>query len=200
MKIYGAGSLEDIKKCTELGAVGILTNPQGFEAYFEGKMPLTEITEAILKETELPVFIQIHGKDSKDLIRRGTELHGLSSRVGFKIIADEKGFEAIRELQKHDIRCIATCLFSLPQAAIAAGVGAFGICPFVSRALAIGMDMFQILTAMRNAYDRLDEAPQIIAVSLKGVADVELALAAGVDVSYLAHAMDLEGIAEDSVH
>ena len=35
MKIYGAGSLEEIKKSTALGAVGILTNPQGFEQYFE---------------------------------------------------------------------------------------------------------------------------------------------------------------------
>jgi hypothetical protein len=40
MKIYETGSLEDIKRFSRLGAVGILTNPQGFDKYFEGKMTL----------------------------------------------------------------------------------------------------------------------------------------------------------------
>ena len=84
--------------------------------------------------------------------------------------------------------------------------------------------------------DRLNNPPQIIAVSLKNLADVELALSAGVDavgmrypllkqmmehplsqkaellfaknwarvkgedISYLDHALRLEGSAEDSVH
>ena len=30
MIIYGAGSIEDIKECGEIGVAGILTNPQGF--------------------------------------------------------------------------------------------------------------------------------------------------------------------------
>jgi transaldolase len=236
MKIYGAGSLEDIKRCSELGAAGILTNPQGFEQYFEGRMTLPEITRAIVEVTELPVFIQIHGQDARSLVDRALRLHEISPRVGFKIIADEKGFQAIAELQKQSIHCIATTLFSVSQAAVAASVGAFGICPFVSRGLYIGLNMFEILSAIREGYDRLASPPQIIAVSLKNLSDVELALSAGVDavgmrypllkqmmehplsekaellfaknwarvkgedVSYLSHALGLEGSAEDSVH
>jgi transaldolase len=41
--------------------------------------------------------------------------------------------------------------------------------------------MLEILSAIRKGYDRLDDPPQIIAVSLKNLADVELALSAGVD-------------------
>jgi transaldolase len=181
MKIYGAGSLDDIKRCARLGAVGILTNPQGFEVYFEGKKTLTEITRSILDVTDLPVFIQIHGKSPEAIVRRAEELHALSPQVGFKIISDEKGFAAISRLAKQNVKCIATTLFTLSQAALAASTGAFGICPFVSRGQAIGMDMFRILSTIRKAYDRLERAPQIIAVSMKSVADVELALAAGVD-------------------
>jgi transaldolase len=235
MKIYGAGSLEDIKRCTELGAVGILTNPQGFEQYFEGKITLSEITRAIVGVTELPLFIQIHGQSSQALIEKAKSLHEISPQVGFKIIADEKGFQAMAALQKQDINCIATTLFSVSQAAVAASVGAFGICPFVSRGLYIGLNMFEILSTIREGYDRLDDPPQIIAVSLKNLSDVELALSAGVDavgmrypllkqmmehplsekaellfaknwarvkgedISYLNHALQLEGSAEDSV-
>jgi transaldolase len=236
MKIYGAGSIEDIKRCSDLGATGILTNPQGFEQYFEGKMTLPEITRAIVDVTELPVFIQIHGQSYRALIDKAQSLHKISPQVGFKIIADEKGFQAIAELQRRKINCIATTLFSVSQATVAASVGAFGICPFVSRGLYIGLNMFEILSTIREGYDRLDSPPQIIAVSLKNLSDVELALSAGVDavgmrypllkqmmehplsekaellfaknwarvkgedVSYLSHALGLEGSAEDSVH
>jgi len=236
MKIYGAGSLEDIKLCSRLGAVGILTNPQGFEQYFEGRTTLPDITRAIVDVTELPVFIQIHGQSARALIDKARSLHEISPRVGFKIIADEKGFQAIAELQKQKINCIATTLFSVSQAAVAASVGAFGICPFVSRGLYIGLNMYEILSTIREGYDRLDNPPRVIAVSLKNLSDVELALSTGVDavgmrypllkqmmehplsekaellfaknwarvkgedISYLSHALGLEGSAEDSVH
>ena len=182
MRIFGAGSLEDVRQCTDLGVEGILTNPQGFDQYFDGKLTLTEIVESLLAASTAPVFIQIHGESAEKLVDRARDLHALSPRVGFKIIADEKGFPAIRVLQQEGIRCIATCLFSVSQAAMAATVGAYGICPFVSRAREIGMDAGQILRTMRAGYDRLAQAPLIVAVSLKGLADVELAIAAGADV------------------
>jgi len=232
MKIYGAGSLEDIRQCLDLGVAGILTNPQGFDQYYKGELTLHEITEAIVGLTDLPVFIQIHGKDAEEIVRRARELRKIAPTVGFKIIANEKGFKAIATLQKEGIDCIATTLFSLSQACVAASVGAFGICPFVSRAQAIGMDAFETLRSIKQGYSQLEKAPEIIAVSMKSVADVDLALRAGVDavgmrypmvrdmmthtlsdraellfarnwknvkgedVSYLSHAIQMEGIAE----
>ena len=181
MQVYGAGSLAEIKQCTQLGAVGILTNPQGFEQYFEKKMTLEEITQAIVDVTDLPVFIQIHGDTAEAIVERGWKLSQISGQVGFKVIADEKGFQAIHELQREGIKCIATTLFTVSQAAVAAMVGAFGICPFVSRASANGMDPFQILSTIRQGYSQLQNPPQIIAVSLKNTGDVELAISAGVD-------------------
>jgi transaldolase len=124
MKIYGAGSLEDIRKCTELGVAGILTNPQGFDVYYKGEMTLPEITKAILDVSDSPVFIQVHGPNPNAIVERAREMRRFSSRVNAKIIADRKGFEAIRILQREGIDCIATCLFSLSQAAVAAMVGA----------------------------------------------------------------------------
>ncbi len=181
MKIYGAGSLEDIKKSVDLGVCGILTNPQGFDQYFKGELTLEEITRAICEITDLPIFIQIQGETTDQIVDKACNLHEISSNVGFKIIADEKGFFAISKLQKMGINCIATTLFSISQAAVAASVGAFGICPFVSRAKAIGMDPFEILSTIKAAYNSLEKAPEIIAVSMKGVGDVDLAIAAGVD-------------------
>lgn len=181
MKIYGAGALEEIRKCTEIGVAGILTNPQGFDQYFQGKMSLEEIIRAIVNETNLPVFIQIHGNSSDALIERARTLHKISPQVGFKIISDEKGFWAIRQLQKEGIKCIATALFTISQAAVAANVGAFGICPFISRARAIGMDPHYIIQTIKTGYAKIQNAPEIIAVSMKSVADVDLALSAGAD-------------------
>ena len=237
MMIYGAGSLDEIKMCTSLGCEGILTNPQGFEQYFDGETTLMEITEAIAGVTDLPFFVQIHGTGKDELVRRALELNAVSKKqIGFKIISDEKGFLAIRELQNRGINCIATTLFSLSQACVAATVGAFGVCPFVSRGTAIGMDMGTTLKAMKTLYSGLENPPLIVAVSLKGVRDVELALKAGADVvgmryplikemmehplsqkaellfaknwmnvkgedmTYMKHALGLDGTAEDSVH
>ena len=185
MKIYGAGSLEDIRVCTKLGVAGILTNPQGFEQYYHGEMTLEEITRAILEASDdgrdIPVFIQVHGPDAAAIADRAQALRRLSPRVCAKIIADEKGFEAIRILQSEGIDCIATCLFSLSQAAVAAMVGAYGICPFVSRAKEIGMDMAQIIRDIKACYREMESPPEIFAVSLHGVADINEAFAAGAD-------------------
>ena len=182
MKIYGAGSLDDIRACLALGVSGILTNPQGFDQYYGGNMTLAEITRAICSLTDLPVYIQIHGETPDRIVERAYELHRISPKqVGFKIIADEKGFLSIRRLSNAGIRCIATTLFSLPQAAVAASAGAAGICPFISRAAEIGMDPCDVIRSIRSGYDRLANPPEIIAVSTKSVADVELALRAGAD-------------------
>ncbi len=181
MKIYGAGSLEDIRKCSKLGVEGILTNPQGFDQYFEGKYTLEEITKLILNNTHLPVFIQVHGATSSEIIHKARRLHELDKRVGFKIISNEKGFHAIAELQREGIDCIATTLFTPAQAAVAASINAFGICPFISRAEANQINACMMLETIRNGYERLKNPPQIIAVSLKTVNDVELALKCGAD-------------------
>ena len=181
MKIYGAGSLEDIRRCTELGVAGILTNPQGFDVYYKGEMTLTEITKAILDNSDKEVFIQVHGPDADTIVNRVVELRKLSNRVCGKIIADEKGFEAIGRLQKMGIDCIATCLFSVSQAAVAAMVGARGICPFVSRAREEGVEIYDIIRSIKNCYKEMDHAPEIFAVSMKGVADINYAYAAGTD-------------------
>ena len=129
MKIYGAGSLEDVKKSVELGVEGILTNPQGFEQYYQGKMTLEEITVALCDiAKDLPVFIQVHGATSEDIVKRAHEIHAISPKqVGIKIVSNEKGFWAIKKLQDEGINCIATTLFTLSQASIAATVGAWGI-------------------------------------------------------------------------
>jgi len=182
VRIYGAGSIEDIRRCTDLGVEGILTNPQGFEQYFEGHMTLQEIAEAIVGATDLPVFIQIHGETAEALVERAGRLNEIApGQIGFKIVANEEGFWAIRDLQRRGIDCIATTLFSPSQASVAACVGAFGICPFVSRARAAGIDPATMLRTIKNGYVALPKPPEIIAVSLKGVADVDMALAAGVD-------------------
>jgi len=185
MEIYGAGSIEDIKMCTKLGVTGILTNPQGFEQYYGGKLTLSEITKAILEASDdgrnIPVFIQVHGPSADVIVRRTADLCEMSDRVCGKIIADEKGFMAIKELSGMGIRCIATCLFSISQAAVAAMVGAYGICPFVSRAREAGMDMFKIIQDIKNCYKEMESPPKIFAVSMKGVADVDGAYAAGTD-------------------
>jgi transaldolase len=181
MKIYGAGSLDEIRKCTALGVVGILTNPQGFDQYFEGKKTLDEITAEIADATDLPFFMQIQGPTTDALVEKARRLHAINERCGFKIIADEKGFWAIRELQQDGIDCIATTLFSVSQAAVAATVGAYGICPFVSRARAIGMDPYETLADIAEGYARLPNAPEIIAVSMKGTGDIDMAISAGVD-------------------
>ena len=186
MRIYGAGSLDDIKACSDLGVTGILTNPQGFDQYYRGEMTLEEITVAIAETTDLPAFIQIHGPTTEVLVERARKLNAIApDRIGFKVIADPKGFRAIRVLQLEGIDCIATALFSVAQASIASTVGAFGICPFVSRARSIGLDPHVIISDIRAGYDRLIavgiDAPEIIAVSLHGVEDVELSIRAGAD-------------------
>ena len=192
MEIYGAGSLEDVRICTELGVTGILTNPQGFEQYYKGEMTLVEICDALLKASDdgrdIPLYMQVHGRDSEEIIDRVKELYAMNpKRVRGKIIANDKGLRAVKKLREDGILSVATCLFSVSQAACAAMVGAESICPFVTRATAAGMDMYGIIASIKRGYKALDEkygegrAPRILAASLKSTADVNDAFTAGTD-------------------
>ena len=60
-------------------------------------------------------------------------------------------------------------------------VGAYGICPFHSRAKDAGIDMCTVIKDIKNSYQCLPKPPVIFAVSLKSVSDVNEVLAAGVD-------------------
>jgi transaldolase len=89
--------------------------------------------------------------------------------------------EIFSKLQKEGINCIATTLFTVSQAVIAASVGAFGICPFISRSYINGIDPYRAIRYIKKGYSQLEKAPEIIAVSLKNTGDIDNVIFAGAD-------------------
>ena len=103
-------------------------------------------------------------------------LHNISEQVGVKIISDEKGFEAIARLQKLNIQCIATTLFSISQVELALRAGVD----------AVGMRYPLIRQMMEHPLSQKAEL-----LFARNWAHVE-----GEDISYLRQALRIEGIAE----
>ena len=94
----------------------------------------------------------------------------------------EPGMQIFGNPEMYNVFVTAHGLIMVFFSIMPATVGAFGICPFVSRGTAIGMDMYETLKTIKEMYAELERPPKIIAVSLKGIGEVELALKAGVDV------------------
>ncbi|MCI6693075.1 MULTISPECIES: transaldolase family protein [unclassified Clostridium] len=183
MKIYiGVNNKENMVLAARLGVPAILTNANSILRTYGENTSLKECTQKMLDESDnLPVFPSVHGKDYNDIVRKSLDLCSLSPRVGVKIISTSDGFQAIKILSDMGIKCIATGLYTVWQAVIAAQVNAFAISPFIARGIEYGLDMETTIKTIRKIYDKMESSPEILAASVRTIKDAELAIRAGAD-------------------
>ncbi|MBP3853674.1 MAG: hypothetical protein J6D18_03805 [Erysipelotrichaceae bacterium] len=178
----GKDLFQDIKKAKQLGCVGILTNVELLlEMFGSGHTP-TEMTRKLLEmDKEMKVFMSVYGESAKEMIQMAHDCCRLSKRVGVKIPSCEEGFLAIRQLSKEGIDCIATTLFTYSQAYMALATGAYAISPFMHRGQNEGLDMNETLRQIRALYDRYENAPEILAASIRTGQEAQEAILNGAD-------------------
>lgn len=89
--------------------------------------------------TEVDALLSFNTSES---VKRAKKLIGLYEKAGIdrkrvliKLASTWEGLQAAKELEKEGIHCNMTLLFSIPQAILAAQVGATLISPFVGRIL-----------------------------------------------------------------
>ncbi|MCL1879610.1 MAG: fructose-6-phosphate aldolase [Actinomycetia bacterium] len=200
MKFFvDTADLAEIEEAASWGVLaGVTTNPSLYAKIGGRVADFPAHIQRICKVTKGPVSAEAISTCRDDIIREGRQLAALAPNVVVKIPVSTAGLAACRVLADECISVNMTLIFSVPQAVMAARAGARFLSPFVGRFDDIGGDGIGELQAIIDAltnYDwrdagiaepvggSLQQAPEIIAASIRTVQHVSAAALVGADIA-----------------
>ncbi|WP_243363326.1 fructose-6-phosphate aldolase [Fundidesulfovibrio terrae] len=181
MKFFlDSASLDEIKAAKDMGMLdGVTTNPTLFS---KEKGDWHKTAEAICKEVDGPVSLEVVGTNAEQMLAEAKELIKFGPNVVVKIPMVLEGLKAVRQLKAQNIPVNVTLVFQPLQALMAAKAGATFVSPFVGRIDAIGGDgmamVEEIVTIFRNyAYET-----EVLVASIRNPTHIVRAALMGADV------------------
>jgi transaldolase len=161
MKFFlDTAKMDEIKQADEWGVLdGVTTNPTHVAA--TGKK-FSEVAEEIVDYVDGPVSLEVVSTEWEGMVEEAKELAKMGDNVVVKIPLIRQGIRAIKELTALGIKTNATLNFSLPQALMAAKVGATYVSPFVGRLDKVGTDGMRLVKDIRTMLDNYDFDTKII--------------------------------------
>ena len=170
MKLFlDSANLDQIREAAGMGYVdGITTNAilmaeEGIKNREEAFMHFRKICECI----DGDVSARVVSEDVEGIIREGHELSDLHPNLLPKIPLTPEGLRAIKRLTEEGIRTNCTLVFSVPQAILAAKVGATYVSVFVGKTEDARGDGLTLIADVAHAFDNYGYESQILAASIR---------------------------------
>ncbi|MFZ5427154.1 MAG: fructose-6-phosphate aldolase [Thermodesulfobacteriota bacterium] len=182
MKFFlDSASLDEIKAAKDMGMLdGVTTNPTLFS---KEKGDWHKIAEAICKEVDGPVSLEVVGVTADQMLAEARELVKFGPNVVVKIPMLLEGLKAIRALSEQDIAVNTTLIFQPLQALMAAKAGATYVSPFVGRIDAIGGDGMAMVEEVVTIFRNYDIQTQVLVASVRNPTHLVRAALMGADVA-----------------
>ena len=111
---------------------------------------IKELVEQVPKDLEL--YLQVLALDHEGIIAETKYLMSLSPNIIVKIPGTPEGFIAIRKLREEGIKTLATAIYSVNQALMAANCGAAYVAPYVNRMCNLEVDGIQATLDMQRVF------------------------------------------------
>ena len=181
MKFFlDSASLDEIKAAKDMGMLdGVTTNPTLFS---KEKGDWHKIAEAICKEVDGPVSLEVVGTNADQMLAEAKELLKFGSNVVVKIPMLLEGMKAVRQLSSQNISTNVTLVFQPLQALMAAKAGATFVSPFVGRIDAIGGDGMAVVEEIVTIFRNYDLQTQVLVASVRNPTHIVRAALMGADV------------------
>jgi transaldolase len=128
---------------------------------------LEDLLQKLLEIQDGPVTAQIVSAKADAMIRQGLALASFSDRIFVKIPVTREGLQAIHQLSQKKIPVIATAVFDLSQALLAARSGAAYISPYFSHICEADQDGIEAIRSMVRLLHDYGYAAKILASSLR---------------------------------
>lgn len=178
MKFYlDSADITTIQKYVKnYNAAGVTCNPT---IIIKDNGSVKELVENVPKEVEL--YLQVLAQDHEGIIRETKYLMSLSPNIIVKIPATPEGLIAIRMLKEEGIDTLATAIYSVNQALMAANCGAAYVAPYVNRMNNLEIDGIQATLDIKKVFDEQHINCTIIAASFKSTAQVQKLLVNGIE-------------------
>jgi len=154
-----------VKKANQLGVLhGVATNPT---IAARSGLPLEDLLERLLEAQPGPVTAQVVSAKAETMIQQGMALASFSDRLVVKIPVTREGLQAIHQLSQQKIPVVATAIFDLSQALLAARSGATYISPYFSHICEADQDGIETVHSMARLMHDYGYAAKILASSLR---------------------------------
>ncbi|AZC12640.1 transaldolase family protein [Microbacterium sp. ABRD28] len=157
---------------------GVTTNPTILERSGRRLVELADLYARWIEEGAEEVFFQAWGTDAAQLRRAGEDLRELGDRVGVKVPATRAGFAAAKILVRSGATVLVTAVYSVPQALVAASIGARFIAPYLGRLTDAGVDGHALIGRMQAVC--AGSGTDVLAASLRSPEDLVALREAGV--------------------
>lgn len=175
------GSLEEIRTAQSWGILdGVTTNPTLVAKEGHDHRALIE---EICRITSGPVSVETTTIDAEGMVREGEVFATWAPNVVVKVPATPEGLSALRALRAKGIPVNVTLTFSVPQALLAAKVGATYVSPFVGRIDDTGADGMQVVRDICAIYATYGFETKVLAASLRHPVHVVEAAKAGAHIA-----------------
>ncbi|MBI4804693.1 MAG: fructose-6-phosphate aldolase [Desulfovibrio sp.] len=181
MKFFlDSASLDEIKATKDMGMLdGVTTNPSLFA---KEKGDWHKLAEAICKEVDGPVSLEVVGTTAQEMLAEAKELIKFGPNVVVKIPMLLEGMKAVRQLKAQKIPVNVTLIFQPLQALMAAKAGATYVSPFVGRIDAIGGDGMAMVEEIVTIFNNYDVETQVLVASIRNPTHIVRAALMGADV------------------
>jgi len=188
MKFFlDSANLDEIKAAKDMGLLdGVTTNPTLMS---KEKADWHKVAEAICREVEGPVSLEVVGTTAEQMLAEAKELIKYGPNVVVKIPMLLEGLKAVRSLREQGIDVNVTLVFQPLQALMAAKAGATYVSPFVGRVDAIGGDGMAMVEEILAIFRNYDLRTQVLVASVRNPLHVVRAALMGADVVTVPYAV-----------
>ena len=172
MQFYlDSANIDHITEIYNLGVLdGVTTNPSLISKKISSQSKQSEFEKLIYKIATLidaPVSAEVISTKLDDIVDEAKHLSQIHPKIVVKIPLIEQGIQAVYQLNQLGIQTNVTLCFSLPQAILAAKVGASYISPFIGRLDDISQNGLNLIQQISTTYKNYHFKTKIIAASIR---------------------------------
>lgn len=170
----------DYEKITEYveayNIKGVTSNPT---IIVKDKADIMKLIEVVPKNKEL--FVQVISDELEGIIAETKKLMSLSENIIVKIPATPNGLKAIKILKEQNIKTLATGIYSVQQALMAANCGAAYVAPYVNRICDLEIDGVKAALEIQKTFKQQNIDCKVLAASFKNMMQVKELMINGID-------------------
>jgi transaldolase len=168
-----------VQKAQQLGVLhGVVTNPT---IAARSGLSLEDLLQKLLEAQTGPVAAQVVSAKAETMIQQGLALASYSDRMIVKVPVTREGLQAIHVLSQKKIPVIATAIFDLNQALLAARSGASYVSPYFSHICEADQDGIEVIRSMVRLFSDYGYPSKILASSLQSTQHVVECSTLGLD-------------------
>ncbi|MBU2100493.1 fructose-6-phosphate aldolase, partial [Candidatus Micrarchaeota archaeon] len=130
-----------------------------------------------------PISVEATADKASEIVKQGIEYQKIHKNIVIKVVMNEEGLKAIKELNKKDIKTNCTLIFSANQALLAAKAGATYVSVFVGRLDDAGNEGIQVIKDTTQVFKNFGIKSKVISASIRNPIHVIESAKAGADVA-----------------